>query len=72
MWATPPIDLPTGVKGEVLKYGSKGWQKGKLRITIEFCPDEPEVEETPGSNQPETSQPESPLDDLRRMINEDI
>lgn len=51
-----------GVNCEILKIGAKGWQKGKLRIrvTLEFCPDEPEI-----------SQPESPLDDIRRMINED-
>ena len=60
-----------GVKGEVLKYGAKSWQKGKLRLTIEFCPDEPEVEEKPGSNQPEIPQPESPLDDLRQLLNQD-
>ncbi|MBD2344282.1 KGK domain-containing protein [Anabaena subtropica] len=50
-----------GVDCEVLKPASKGWQTGKLRIkvTIEFIPDESIVNET-----------ESPLDDLRRMINE--
>jgi len=57
---------------EVLKISSKGWQKGKLRIklALEFCPDEPEVEEKSVSNEPETSQPESPLDDIRQMINQ--
>ncbi|MBD1809972.1 KGK family protein [Microcoleus sp. FACHB-SPT15] len=56
---------------KLLKVGSKGWQKGKLRIqvdkkilhphqshetqiSLEFCPDEPTV-------------PESPLDDLRQL-----
>ncbi|MCL1465424.1 KGK domain-containing protein [Argonema galeatum] len=54
---------------EILRVGSPGWQKGKiqLKITLEFIPDEPEIEEPVA-----TSQPESPLDDLRRMINEDI
>jgi len=49
------------VNCETLKIGAKGWQKGKFRIkiTLEFCPDEPEITE-----------PESPLDDLRRKINE--
>ncbi len=37
---------------EVLKPGAKRWQKGKVRITLEFCPDEPE----------------SPLDDLRQQL----
>ncbi|MFH7028655.1 MAG: KGK domain-containing protein [Heteroscytonema crispum UTEX LB 1556] len=61
---------------EILRLGSKNWQKGKLRtqavitfvadatakaqinFSLEFCPDEPEI-----------TQPESPLDDIRRMIN---
>ncbi len=59
-----------GIAGQVLKFDSQGWQKGKIRvkITVEFCPDEPEVEETPESNQLEISPPESPLDDLRRQL----
>lgn len=62
-----------GIPCEVLKFGSQGWQKGKakIRMNVEFCPDETEVIETPTNNQPETSQPESPLDDLRRMINQE-
>ncbi|XWK88200.1 MAG: KGK domain-containing protein [Phormidium sp.] len=45
-----------GVRCEVLKPGGD-WQKGKVRmkITLEFCPDEP-------------TQPPSPLDDLRKQI----
>lgn len=54
-----------GITAQVLKYGANGWQKGKVRISLEFCQDEPEVQKT--SNQPETSQPESPLDEIRRM-----
>jgi hypothetical protein len=63
-----------GIDCEALRFGAKDWQKGKARIkiTVEFCPDEPEVEESPGSNEPEISQPESPLDDIRRMINQEI
>jgi KGK domain len=59
-----------GIVGKVLRFGSQGWQKGKIRfkISIEFCPDEPEVEETPENNQLEISAPESPLDDLRRQL----
>ncbi|MGK7932775.1 MAG: KGK domain-containing protein [Microcystaceae cyanobacterium] len=50
-----------GVHCEVLKLGSQQWQKGKIRIKfeIEFIPDEPEI-----------SEPESPLDDIRREINQ--
>ncbi|HEY9892856.1 MAG TPA: KGK domain-containing protein, partial [Candidatus Sericytochromatia bacterium] len=52
---------------QFLKVGSKGWEKGKIRIKVsyefenniirvrlEFSPDEP-------------PQPESPLDDLREL-----
>ncbi|MEQ9480750.1 KGK domain-containing protein [Coleofasciculus sp. F4-SAH-05] len=62
-----------GIKGKTLKLGAKGWQQGKFRIkvTLEFCPDEPEIEETSASNEPEISQPESPLDDLRQRINQE-
>ena len=44
-----------GLECEILKAGSQGWQKGKLKInfTLEFIPDEPEVEK-------------SPLDDIRQ------
>lgn len=61
-----------GINCKILKPGAKGWQKAKVRISLEFCPDEPDVEETPTSNQLETSKLESPLDEIRRMINEDI
>jgi hypothetical protein len=75
-WQSTIIDC------EILRLGSKNWQKGKLKIQVrleftdsdrqgeqtidtpqvdlEFCPDEPEI-----------SQPESPLDDLRQMINQE-
>jgi hypothetical protein len=45
-----------GVACKILKPG-KNWQKGKIRITLEFCPDEP-------------TQATSPLDDLRKQIKE--
>ena len=50
--------LGEGVSCETLKPGGY-WQKGKVRlkITLEFCPDEP-------------IQPPSPLDDLRKQIKE--
>ena len=61
-----------GIECEILRVGAQGWQKGKIKlklnVTIEFCPDEPEVEDTPKNNESETSQPESPLDDLRRQL----
>ncbi|MBW4563163.1 MAG: hypothetical protein KME32_18840 [Mojavia pulchra JT2-VF2] len=56
-------------KCQLLKIGTKGWQAGEIIITLsispngkkkddvylEFCPDEP-------------IEPESPLDDIRKMI----
>lgn len=60
-----------GIDCEVLKFDSKAWQKGKVRIkvTLEFCPDEPEIEEIMQSNDIENNQPKSPLDDIRQMMN---
>ena len=50
-----------GVDFQILRAGSEGWQKGKMKIkvTLEFCPNEPEKVES-----------ESPLDDIRKAINE--
>ena len=55
-----------GIDCQVIKIGSKGWQKGKVQIevskniksgeaetSIKFCPDEP-------------VEPKSPLDDIRQ------
>ncbi|WP_041623125.1 KGK domain-containing protein [Oscillatoria nigro-viridis] len=61
-WISPK----EGIDCQVLKIGSNGWQKGKLKIEvnedlqlgetqvcIKFCPDEP-------------LEPKSPLDDIRQ------
>jgi hypothetical protein len=61
-WKSPQ----EGIDCQILKIGSKGWQKGKLQIEInrkiksgemqtfiKFCPDEP-------------LEPKSPLDDIRQ------
>jgi hypothetical protein len=60
-----------GVPCEILSPGNNGWKKGKVRIkiTLEFCPDEPEILETPVSNNPVINKSESPLDDIRQMMN---
>jgi hypothetical protein len=51
-----------GINCEILRIGAKGWQKGKVKINIQFslkiCSEEIEVEKI-----------ESPLDDLRKIIN---
>ena len=74
-WKSSIIDC------EILRLGSQSWQKGKCRLQVhienprdengtrrqgpiqldlEFCPDEPPI-----------SEPESPLDDLRQIINQE-
>ncbi|MBD1908400.1 hypothetical protein NDI37_03955 [Funiculus sociatus GB2-A5] len=70
-----------GIDCEILKIGASGWQKGKVKIktTLEFIPDEPEVKEVLMQNEEETlmrneleiSQLDSPLDELRKMINQE-
>jgi len=58
-----------GINCEILSPGAKGWQKGKVRfkVTLEFCPDEPEVAEVLTSNGLDKGQSNSLLDDVRRM-----
>ncbi|MGB3694246.1 MAG: KGK domain-containing protein [Spirulinaceae cyanobacterium] len=34
-----------GINCEVLRFGANGWQKGKVRISLEFCPSEGEAED---------------------------
>lgn len=46
----------TWIDCEVLQQG-KRWKKGKIRLTFEFCPEEP-------------SEPPSPLDDIRKQLKE--
>lgn len=56
-----------GVECEVLSPG-KDWRKGKVRVSLEFIPDEPEVEEELENDEPTNNESESMLDDLRRRI----
>ena len=55
-----------GVPGRVLRFGERGWQEGRVRVTIEFCPDEDEEEIV---NVPllESAEARSPLDEIREM-----
>ncbi len=32
---------PEGIDCEALRFGSNGWKKGRIRLCLEFCPDEP-------------------------------
>lgn len=62
-----------GVKCEILT-GAKNWQTGKIRmrVVLEFCPDEPDIEETLlEKNQERSNQEESSLDDIRQAIKKD-
>ena len=60
-----------GIDCEILQIGSKGWQKGKVRIkvSVEFYAEEDSEQLV--SEPSEIELPESPLDDLRQMINQE-
>ncbi len=49
-----------GLTAEVLELASPTWKKGKIKVSVrlEFYPDEPEI-----------SEPESPLDEFRKTLN---
>ena len=60
-----------GIDCEILQLGSKGWQKGKVRIkvSVEFYVEEDSQQLVSESSGIEL--PESPLDDLRQMMNQE-
>jgi hypothetical protein len=39
-----------GIDCEALRFGSKGWQKGRIRLSLEFCPDESDLPAIGASN----------------------
>ena len=55
-----------GMDCEILNLGAKNWKKGKVKIkvSVEFY-----IEDQ--TDNLEISEPESPLDDLRRMMNQE-
>lgn len=59
-WFTEGIDC------KVLKPGAKSWQRGKVRISLEFSLEKLEVIEA-ANNESQTNN-NSPLDDMRQMI----
>jgi hypothetical protein len=63
--------ISSGVKCEILRPGEQSWHKGKikLKIVLEFCPDEPELSEIHASQTLNNSDENSPLDDIRAAIN---
>jgi hypothetical protein len=60
-----------GLDCKILNLGSPNWKQGKLKfnISVEFYVEHESV--TTNNINSEISQTESPLDDLRRLINED-
>ena len=56
-----------GIECKVLKPGAKSWQRGKVRLTLEFEPEELEVTEYKNGKL-QASQTNSPLDDIRQII----
>lgn len=61
-----------GIDCEILTLGSQTWKKGKVRIKISVEFDIEDDVNTTNSQNSEIIQPESPLEDLRRMISEAI
>ncbi|MEH1954719.1 MAG: KGK domain-containing protein [Nostoc sp.] len=59
-------EIADGIICKVLLTKGGGWQKGKLRLRLDFVPDEPEVPQPILSVVP--SEPQSPLDDLRSHL----
>ena len=51
----------SGIPCKVLRSQGGGWKSGKIRFTVEFIPNEPEVTQSKA--------PSSPLDDLRSQLN---
>ena len=41
--ANNAIFTTQGLDCEALRFSSKGWQKGRIRLSLEFCPDEPSL-----------------------------
>ena len=60
-----------GIDCKILKPGAKSWQRGKVRITLEFEPEELEVAEVAETGKLADGKVISPLDDLRQKIPKD-
>jgi hypothetical protein len=60
-----------GLDCKVLKPGAKRWQRGQVRLTLEFTPEELEVVETPESSESQANKASSPLDDIRQLMPKD-
>ncbi|WP_201788381.1 KGK domain-containing protein [Trichormus sp. NMC-1] len=56
-----------GIECEVLQVSGGGWRKGKVRVSLDFIPDEPEEEPQEAVLLPPAKE-KSPLDDLRAEL----
>lgn len=54
-----------GLECKLLKPGAKSWQRGTVRISLEFCPEDLEV--TAEESKVNETNGSSPLDELRRL-----
>ena len=59
-----------GLECKILKPGAKSWERGKVRLSLEFAPEVLEVE-TVESSESENNKSESPLDDIRQRMSKD-
>ena len=59
-----------GLDCKMLKPGAKSWERGKVRLTLEFAPEVLEVE-TVESSESENNKSESPLDDIRQRMSKE-
>lgn len=59
-----------GLDCKMLKPGAKSWQRGKVKLTLEFAPEDLEVETVESGNL-ENGKSESPLDDIRQRMSKD-
>lgn len=57
-----------GLDCKILKPGAKSWQRGKVRISLEFEPEELEVAEISENGESPATKASSPLDDIRQMM----
>ncbi len=57
-----------GIDCKMLKPGAKNWQRGKVRINLEFEPEELEITEISGNVDLPASKLSSPLYDIRQMM----
>lgn len=60
-----------GLECKILKPGAKSWQRGKVRLTLEFTPEELEVKEISDNGELSVIRDNSPLDDIRRTMPKD-